>query len=271
MAAVAAMVAEPRSSIVVRTLDGRELSVTLPMDEGACASGSPPRPLRAWRLKQLLRDELGIPQAEMKLLIGEQVLGDSESVPATAGQPMGLPLTLVRSKGASARLPAFLARYGFASPSCRTHDGSTVLHMAVFRSDEQLCREILQHGEFWGLGVVDFLGNTALHLAAERGQPEVCKLILEQLSLAPDAAVTEVLLRGANRNGRTVLHLAALRGDAATCRAILTHPLLADQAALVGTGDAIGYIAAELAESAGHSELARSLQLIVDCASRGSG
>eukprot|EP00419_Tripos_fusus_P068777 CAMPEP_0172893168 /NCGR_PEP_ID=MMETSP1075-20121228/147846_1 /TAXON_ID=2916 /ORGANISM="Ceratium fusus, Strain PA161109" /LENGTH=224 /DNA_ID=CAMNT_0013747979 /DNA_START=103 /DNA_END=774 /DNA_ORIENTATION=- len=224
------MAETPEPPVVVQTLDGKELSLELP--GGAFA----------WQITNLVRENLGKPSVEIKLLEGVRVLNSGSHV---------LPGSALTAVQASC-LPAFLKRKGLSSIWEITHDGSTALHLAAAQGDVSICMELLTHDDFTGVNAIDFLGNSVLHLAADSGLSTIC----EQLLARPDFSA----VAAANRNGHTGLHLAALRGDAASCRAILARACTTGHDKLGLAKDVMGQTAADVASSTGHEQLASALR-----------
>jgi uncharacterized protein len=123
-------------------------------------------------------------------------------------------------------------------------DGFTALHLAAFFGHLDAARVLLGAGAAVDAVAMDPQRVTPLHSAAAGRHPDIVSLLLEH-GADPNAR---------QRGGWTPLHAAAQNGDSSSVEA-----LLAAGADPVTRHDA-GSSAADLAEEAGHSELAALLR-----------
>lgn len=117
------------------------------------------------------------------------------------------------------------------------------LHFAALGGAEEVARALLK-SEGLDVGAVDYRGAAALHGAAHAGATGVVRLLLDA---GADA-------RAATRDGLTALHVAAREG-----REQAALELLRRDPGLRGALDGEGRSAAQVAQAAGHAQLARLL------------
>jgi len=233
----------------VHTLDGTSTAFELEHD---CV---------ARRVKILMQSCIGTPATGIELLRGTEVLQDSDLVCCLASADTGgdlspraghasiVDLTLIKTR--ESLLPAFLRRVGLQSFKDVALDGSTALHLAAAKGEEEVCLELLECPEFVAINAQDFLWNTPLHIAVASRLSGVCEAILRHSGFTAAAA--------ANQHGRTALHVAALRGDSRACAAILKHPSV-DVQTMLQAEDVLGDLPSEMASNAGHDKLALALE-----------
>ena len=144
-----------------------------------------------------------------------------------------------------------------ASAEAQNNDGSTPLHVAASKMDEEVIQLLIESST--NIDLRNNTGRTALHEASQRGQPDIIQLILNNgadvdapnnegstpLHLAisgasqPAAPARLLLKHGAsatvrNEKGQTALHRASQRGLSDIVQLILDHD--ADVHALDGDG-----------------------------------
>lgn len=109
----------------------------------------------------------------------------------------------------------FMLRVYHANPSPRDGDGNTPLHIAVFRSDERMCRLLLSYAaDQWA---PDNHGCTPLHVACFRGFDAGVHLLIES---SPDRGRT---LGMANKADYTPLHMACDGGKPMAVKLLLEY------------------------------------------------
>eukprot|EP00746_Dinoflagellata_sp_MGD_P119402 gnl/MRDRNA2_/MRDRNA2_55265_c0_seq1.p1 gnl/MRDRNA2_/MRDRNA2_55265_c0~~gnl/MRDRNA2_/MRDRNA2_55265_c0_seq1.p1 ORF type:complete len:438 (+),score=66.48 gnl/MRDRNA2_/MRDRNA2_55265_c0_seq1:73-1386(+) len=175
------------------------------------------------------------------------------------------------------RLHVFLAENGLGNFNDSSPAEGNVLHMALWRGDDPLCREILARKDFFGVNGLDWCGQTVLHVAARQGKALMCEAILARddffscdtsdffgqtaLHLAArynyvDAGL--MILRDGSltactkvdMNGMTPLHHAAMHGNETFCRELMKLPGCVPHAT-----DCFGNSAAHLAALNCHFEV----------------
>jgi len=134
-------------------------------------------------------------------------------------------------------------------------DGYTALHFAAFFAKPEAARILLEAGAPVDVAARNDMRVQPLHSAAAGHQPEICRMLL--------AAGADVDARQAG--GFTPLHAAAENGDPEMVELFLS----AGADAIATTDD--GLTAADLADGAGHRDVARRLRDVVSTsASTGS-
>ena len=68
---------------------------------------------------------------------------------------------------------------GGADPSIKGKKGSTPLHFAARRGNDEIVKVLLEHPKV-KVDVRDSSGKTALHMACSEGQSSVCQLLLNK-------------------------------------------------------------------------------------------
>jgi len=101
---------------------------------------------------------------------------------------------------------------GGADPSIKGKKGSTPLHFAARRGNEEIVKVLLEHPKV-KVDAKDSSGKTALHLACSEGHCRVCKLLLNKG--ADIKAVTA--------DNTTPLHNAILNGHSQVATMILNR------------------------------------------------
>ena len=99
-----------------------------------------------------------------------------------------------------------------ADPSIKDRKGSTPLHFAARRGNDEIVKVLLKHPKV-KIDVRDSYGKTALHMACSEGQSSVCKLLLDKG--ADIKAVTA--------ENTTPLHNAILNGHSQVATMILNR------------------------------------------------
>ena len=101
---------------------------------------------------------------------------------------------------------------GGADPSKKGKKGSTPLHFAARRGNEEIVKVLLEHSKV-KVDEKDSSGKTALHMACSEGQSRVCQLLLD--NGADIKAVTN--------DNTTPLHDAILNGHSEVAEMILNR------------------------------------------------
>ena len=99
---------------------------------------------------------------------------------------------------------------GGADPSIKGKKGSTPLHFAARRGNEEIVKVLLEHPKV-KVDAKDSCGKTALHLACTEGHCRVCKLLL---SKGAD-------IKAVTADNTTPLHNAILNGHSQVATMIL--------------------------------------------------
>ena len=123
-------------------------------------------------------------------------------------------------------------------------DGYTALHLAAFFGKPEIARALIDAGAPVDAYTKNDLANQPLHAAAAGRHLEVCRLLL---AAGADVNATQ-------HGGYTPLHEAAQHGDVEMVELFLSAG--ADPTILVAEGG----VPADLAEAAGHSDVARRLR-----------
>ena len=69
--------------------------------------------------------------------------------------------------------------HGGADPSIKDKKGSTPLHFAARRGNDEIVKVLLEHPKV-NVDARDSYGKTALHMACSEGQSSVCQLLLNK-------------------------------------------------------------------------------------------
>ena len=101
---------------------------------------------------------------------------------------------------------------GGADPSIKDKKGSTPLHFAARRGNDEIVKLLLEHPKV-NVDDRDSSGKTALHMACSEGQSRVCQLLLDKR--ADIKAVTA--------DNTTPLHTAVLNGHSQVATMILNQ------------------------------------------------
>lgn len=99
-----------------------------------------------------------------------------------------------------------------ADPSGKGKKGSTPLHFAASRGNEEIVKILLQHSKV-NVNVKDVSGKTALHMACCEGHSKVCQLLL---NYGAD-------IKAVSADKTTPLHSAILNGHSEVARMILNR------------------------------------------------
>lgn len=99
-----------------------------------------------------------------------------------------------------------------ADPSVKGKKGSTPLHFATSRGNEEIVKILLQHSKV-NVNVKDVSGKTALHMACCEGHSKVCQLLL---NYGAD-------IKAVSADKTTPLHSAILNGHSEVARMILNR------------------------------------------------
>ncbi len=131
-----------------------------------------------------------------------------------------------------------------ARASALAGDGFTALHLAAFFGKAEAARILLEAGASVDAYGQNPLANQPLHAAAAGRHIEVCRLLL---AAGADVNATQ-------HGGYTPLHEAAQHGDAEMVELFLSA------GATPGTTDDDGRTPADLAEAAGHHDVATRIR-----------
>jgi len=126
----------------------------------------------------------------------------------------------------------------------RSPDGFTALHLAAYLGGPEVAKALLDAGADPGAVAANGSRVRPLHSAVAGRHPEVAALLLER-GASPDDA---------QAGGWTALHSAAKQGDAALVELLLGH------GAAPAPASDDGLLPADLAEEAGHAEVAARLR-----------
>ena len=99
-----------------------------------------------------------------------------------------------------------------ADPSVKDKNGSTPLHFAARRGNEEIVKVLLEHPKVC-VNVIDGSGKTPLHLACSEGHKKICQLLLNY------GADIKAITAGKT----TPLHNAILNGHTEVARMILNR------------------------------------------------
>ena len=99
-----------------------------------------------------------------------------------------------------------------ADPSIKGKKGSTPLHFAARRGNDEIVKVLLEHPKV-KIDTKDSSGKTALHLACSEGHSRVCKLLL---SKGAD-------IKAVTADNTTPLHNAILNGHSQVATMLLTR------------------------------------------------
>ena len=99
-----------------------------------------------------------------------------------------------------------------ADPSGKDKNGSTPLHFAARRGNEEIVKVLLEHPKVC-VNVIDGSGKTPLHLACSEGHKKICQLLLNY------GADIKAITAGKT----TPLHNAILNGHTEVARMILNR------------------------------------------------
>ena len=163
------------------------------------------------------------------------------------------PTCLEEMHAAHARFAQWNVRLSRKIAENRDAVGNTALHRAVKERNIPVIGDLLRIGA--KMDVRNRYGITPFYMAVAAGDAETAKVLIDG---SPRGSFREAMLM-ACRNGDTPLHIAA-RGGRKDILRMLVRPVTDFTLTALETEDADGAVPAEVAEAAGHDDLAQWLR-----------